>query len=378
MTMHRPGDLPRICFVAPYAFPALSGDENSRVIGGAEIQQSIVARGLVKRGYNVSMICLDFGQEAVVNMHGIRVIRAFRADAGIPVLRYVWPRTTSLWSSMKRADADIYYQRTANRNTGLVAGFCKHHGKKSIFAASANQNFERNTRRIRYRRDRWQYEYGVRNVDRILAQNAEQVQLCLTNFGRTSTLVPNCYERPVHSRNAISREILWVGAIRQLKRPDLFLELAAALPQYRFTMIGGPEVESERMFTTIKTEAARFKNVRFMGFVPYTKIDRHFDDAALLVNTSESEGFPNSFLQAWSRGTVTISFVDCGARRDGVPIGIIVPTLEHMTRVISELMTDDARRREEGMSCKQYFERNHAPDRVLDIYEKIFSELVVR
>ena len=376
--MHDRSDLPRVCFVAPYAYPALSGVENSQVIGGAEIQQSIIARGLAKRGYGVSMVCLDFGQEAVVDIHGVRVIRAFRADAGIPILRYIWPRTTRLWSSMKRADADIYYQRTAGRNTGLVAAFCKYHGKKSIFAASANQNFERNTRRIRFRRDRWQYEYGLRNVDRIFAQNAEQVQLCLANFGRLSTLVPNCYEPPNPALTKAGREILWVGAIRQLKRPDLFLELAAALPQYRFTMIGGPEVEKDGMFANIKRQAASIRNVKFMGFVPYTRIDEHFDDAALLVNTSDSEGFPNTFLQAWSRGTITISFVDCGARLDGMPIGRIVPTLEEMTRVINELMSDAAQRRKEGSVCKQFFERNHEPGRVLDMYEKILCELVIR
>jgi glycosyltransferase involved in cell wall biosynthesis len=367
--------LPHVCFMAPNAFPVLSGDESSQVIGGAEVQQAIVARGLVARGYRVSMVCLDFGQAAIVDIDGIRVFRAFRPDAGIPVVRYLWPRLTSLWSCMRRADADIYYQRTAGMITGLVAAYCRRHRKKSIFSASGNPNFERNTRRIKYRRDRWLYEYGLMRVDRVLVQNPEQAELCLRNFGRHSTLVPNCYEPLKSSRSRTGRDILWVGSIRQVKRPQLFLDVAAALPQYQFTLVGGPAPENERMFAALKTRAAGMSNVRLMGFVPYSKLDQHFDNAALLLNTSESEGFPNTFLEAWSRSTVTVSFADCGARVDGMPVGRIVSSLEQMMMVINEFMNDEVQRCKEGARCKEYVDRNHAPAAILDLYEKIFAEM---
>src|SRR5688572_26812359 len=369
---------PHICFVAPNAFPVVTGDESSQLIGGAEVQQTTVARGLVARGYKVSMICMDFGQDAVVDFDGIRILRAFRIDAGIPVVRFVWPRMTSLWSCMRLANADVYYQRGAGMLTGLVAAYCKRYGKRSIFSASGTPDFERNTPRIRYRRDRWLYEYGLRHVDRLLAQNPEQVHLCLRNFSRPCALVPNCYEAPRSSRAVTGRDILWVGTIRKLKRPELFLDLAAALPQYQFTMVGGSAGLDRGLYSRVKARAEATSNVKFVGFVPYSQIDEHFDRAALLINTLQSEGFPNTFLQAWSRGVVTVASVDCGARLDGVPVGRVVSSREQFIEVLEDLMSNNLRRQQEGMRCKEYFEHNHTPGRVLDMYEEIIGELITR
>ena len=41
----------------------------------------------------------------------------------------------------------------------------------------------------------------------------------------------------LHKKNI---DILWVANIRQAKRPGILLELASTLPEYNFTIIGGP------------------------------------------------------------------------------------------------------------------------------------------
>ena len=47
---------PHICFVAPLAWPVLAHAADIDVIGGAEVQQAILARSLARAGYRVSMI----------------------------------------------------------------------------------------------------------------------------------------------------------------------------------------------------------------------------------------------------------------------------------------------------------------------------------
>ena len=53
---------PTVCFVALNAYAAHFGGHNSQHLGGAEVQQELIARELVKRGYRVSFVVFDHGQ----------------------------------------------------------------------------------------------------------------------------------------------------------------------------------------------------------------------------------------------------------------------------------------------------------------------------
>src|SRR5438552_2618784 len=124
---------PRVCFVAPRALGAISGLDAARHIGGAEVQQSLVARGLAERGISVCFVTLDYGQPDGQVFKGIQVFRAYREDAGIPGLRFIHPRMTAVWSAMRRANADVYIQRTSDPLTGVVAAFCRRHSRRFVF-----------------------------------------------------------------------------------------------------------------------------------------------------------------------------------------------------------------------------------------------------
>src|SRR5258708_38208478 len=119
-------DLPRphICFVAPNIWPVFSHDPDNELIGGAEVQQSILARALLRAGYRVSMVCLDFGQPQRVLLDGVMVHKAYRPAAVLRPLRFIHPRITTLWQAMRAGDADVYYQRCSSMLTGSVAHFC--------------------------------------------------------------------------------------------------------------------------------------------------------------------------------------------------------------------------------------------------------------
>src|ERR1700704_2794736 len=88
---------PHICFVAPYLWPVFSRDSSLQVVGGAEVQQSILARLFRRQGHRVPTVCQDFGQPPVAELDGITAYRTFREEAGIPVLRFLHPRLTSVW-----------------------------------------------------------------------------------------------------------------------------------------------------------------------------------------------------------------------------------------------------------------------------------------
>ena len=346
----------------------LADDTDIQFAGGAELQQVILARGLAQRGYPVSMICMDFGQDELVEIDRISVHRAWRSGSGLPVLRFIWPRLTSIWRCLKRADADIYCHRSASMLTGVMAYFARRHRKKSVFAVAGKN-------KIRIGRDRRLFDYGLRHVDCIVVQNLAQQREIREIAGRESYLIPNCYDASPSSKMTSGRNVLWVGTIRHVKRPDIFLDLAESFPALDFTMIGGPSEQEMELFTTTRERADAMPNVTFEGFVPYAKVDPFFDKATLFVNTSDSEGFPNTFLQSWARGIPTISFVDTGARRDGEPIDCVVESFSHMATRVSELIENEQERQRLGDACKLYIAETHSLQVVLDLYEHVFAKL---
>jgi glycosyltransferase involved in cell wall biosynthesis len=165
--------------------------------------------------------------------------------------------------------------------------------------------------------------------------------------------------------------------LRHLKRPELFLELARRLPQLRFRMVGGPSAEpgERELFEQIRGAAQAIPNLEFAGFVPYAEIGRHFDDARVFVNTSEWEGFPNTFLQSWSRSIPTVSFFDTASTMGGRPVVTAAGDLDDMTRSVATLMSDDAQWRDTGEHARAYVDTHHSVDAAASGYDGVFRRL---
>jgi glycosyltransferase involved in cell wall biosynthesis len=365
---------PHVCFVAPHAWPVFSRDPAVQVVGGAEVQQSILARLLQRAGYRVSMICLDFGQPQRVEADGVTVCSAYRPDAGVPVLRFFHPRLTAMWRTLRQVDADVYYHRSAAMLTAVVAQFCRRYGKRSVYAGASDMDFLPGQEPIRFGRDRWLYQRGLRSVDAIVAQNTRQVEACRKHYAREAYLIPSCYELPQDSRPAQGEVVLWCGTVHANKRPDLLLDLARRLPHRRFVIVGGPGHDDEPgrhgYFESIRAQAAALCNVECTGFLPLAQAEPWFDRARVLVNTSVYEGMPNTFMQAWARGIPTLATVDVGA-----PVQRVFADPAAGAAQIEEFFRDEARYGEASAACRAYFERNHSPREVLGKYAALFQAL---
>lgn len=371
------GRKPSLCFVAPTIWPVLSGDKSIQIVGGAEIQQSMLARAFSADGYRVSIVTFDYGQPDGIEIDGVKVFRACKPDSGLPVLRFIHPRLTSLWRAMNRANADIYYQRACGMLTGVTAHFCRLHQRKMIFAAASDVDFNPALPLIKHGRDRALYRYGIRHCQAIVAQNADQLAACKQYFHRDATMVKSCYLAPPNPNGDPQGHILWVSTMRKLKQPEKFVELARRLPEHRFRMIGGAGAKSDEkdFFQTLRNKATELNNLEFTGFVPYSEIDQHFDQAKLFINTSEFEGFPNTFLQAWSRGIPTISFLRGRTTNTGHGPDWAVSNLDEMTEVITQLMNDSGKYKKLSDSCRTYFIQNHSHEAVVRQYQNVITDL---
>jgi glycosyltransferase involved in cell wall biosynthesis len=317
---------------------------------------------------------MDHGQSDPCIVDGATVHRMHAPEAGLPVVRFLHPRMTSLWSAMRRVDADIYYQRNSGALTGFVAAFSRWRRRLSLFAAASDADFDLGVPLVRFGRDRALYRWGLRHVSGIVVQSERQREALARYYGRDATVVPSCYGY-AGKRSRPGSTIIWVGMIKQIKRPELFLELARRCPDYRFRLVGGGVPEESHLFNRIRSEARALPNVEMTGFVPFVDVEKHFDEGSLLVNTSDIEGFPNTFLQAWSRGMPTVSFFDPAARWQEHAVGEVVSSLDDMAKCARSLMSDEQRWQRNSSVCRDYFAAHHSADRAADVYEAVFARL---
>jgi len=332
-------DPPRICFVGLSNLPALAPEYGGQRSGGAELQQVLLARALARRGWPVSMIVADHGQPDGAAWEGVRTYKAYRPEEGVPVIRFLYPRWTKLRSAMQRAQADIYYTSCAGAQLAQLALFARPRGRKLVFRVASDSDCDPRTLLVSYWRDRKLYGWGLKRADLVLAQTPAQQSALERNFGVASDVIGPLFEpggsRPPFAARDIAA--LWVGNLRPLKRPGLLLEAAARLPQLAFHMIGGPMPGEEAFFEQLRRQAATLPNVTFHGFIPRQRIGEYFERARVLVGTSETEGFPNTYLQAWSRGTPVVAFIDPQRLIATQGLGRVVKSPEELQAAIAKL-----------------------------------------
>lgn len=375
-----------ICFVSLNNYAVLSGDASVRHIGGAEVQQAHIARGLVARGHRVSFVTLDHGQPDVGPasrpVTGIRVYKAYRKDAGLRGLRFFHPRVTGLWAAMHRADAEVYYQRGIDLESGLVAAWCRRHGRKFVFALAHDSNCYHDLPSRHGWHERILCRYGLRQADRIISQTEFQRSVLHDEYGLDSTVIRSCAVDPLGGtaeapRTAGPRRLLWVGRFSREKRLGLLLDLAERLPRLMFDVVGQANAESAEAYEW-QERAQRMPNVTMHGYVPSARMGAFYAGAAALICTSLAEGFPNTFLEAWSRGVPVITTVDPDGLVSEHGLGLVIDSAAEATAAVGAFADDLARIEACGERARRHFVTHHGIASAVEAYEQVMVELIAR
>lgn len=371
---------PRICFVAHFAYGALAGGDSGH-IGGVERQTSLMAKWLATRGYRVSLITWDEGQEDGVEIDGVRVFKVCRQDAGVPGLRFFWPRWSSLNAALKRADADIYYQNCGEYITGQVALWCRRHGRKFVYSVASDPDCDVRLPEMTKLRERVLYRYGLKHADRVIVQTRKQQEMLRGGFARESTVIPmpcpgpsdSDYAGCEPSRNG-SQRVLWIGRVCEVKRPDRLLDLAETCPELHFDFVG-PASDTEYA-TEVCRRAKTIANVTLHGPASRQRVAEFYRQAKLMCCTSDFEGFPNTFLEAWSYGVPIVSTVDPDNLIAEKGLGKVGADVSELTQGIRELLQSPAHWHKASQTARAYYATTHAVDKAMERFERVFCEVV--
>jgi glycosyltransferase involved in cell wall biosynthesis len=363
----------KICFLGYENLPVLAPEYSQHGVGGEQVQHTLLAKALARRGHEVSMVVHDYGQPDRKRWDGVMTYKAFRPDSGIPVLRYLHPRWTGAWAALKRANADVYYASCAGMHLGLLALFCNKEKRRFVFRVAHDSDCDPYALLVEYWRDRKLYEYGLRRAHGILAQSAQQQRALLANYGLPSRVAEMLVDPP-ESPPQRDIDVLWVNNLRQFKRPDLYLELARRMPQLRFHMVGGPQPGYEALYRDMQHAAAHLSNFEFHGPVPYHEVGAMYARARVFVNTSDSEGFPNSYLQAWVRGTPVVAFFDPDGVIQRAGLGAAVASMDAMVAQVGALSAQPVLWREASVRCSNYMQQLYGEERILAPYLDLFEQ----
>lgn len=425
--------LPRICIVAPFAYP-LFAPECGGAFGGSEVRAAFIARELVRRrGFDVHLVVYDHGQPEVESREGVTIHHrrgerpppvpslpprpftrawlrsrrpatifgrlAFRALAGVHgaaarvrasrrrlrgpvegIAGYVdeYPileRRLALYESIGAA---VWLVAPGGLfESAEVAFHCRRRNRAFIYLASSDSDLATAADAASApvgdpsRVQSW----AIANATAHVLQNDRQDRLLRAGWERSGFVWPNPVD-PIRVRDPAPEPgtVLWIGKSSTAKAPERVLELAGRLPQVRFLLVLNPV--DGAMHRRCLEHARRLGNVRVTEYVRFSEVEELFATADVLVNTSAVEGFPNAFLQAAKYGVPVVSLtVDPGGMLEEHGAGFACggdPVL--LAARVAALIDDRRLRAEVSERAMRYVREVHDSRKLIGALEEFLLE----
>lgn len=296
--------------------------------GGAEVQANYLAQELGRRQFLVDYICQTADNNKInttqtinnVNIHWLK-------SSG----RFHWLDQNKYRNKLNKVKPNLVVQRLSSSVSYEIGKYCYNNNAKFIWICTDNLSPYRNYHVLKFKNNNtiknigvlkyhlflknaqimdWFRNKGMKLVKTAFTQNNIQAQILKKEFNMESQRMISGHSVPKDhldpKTNFLRKTVIWCGNFGQNKRPQLFVSLANALYNkgYKFIMIGSHSDKSY-VESILKNKP---DNLEVTGQLYFNESLEYFDKASLLVNTSKSEGFSNTYIQAWLRGVPTVVF----------------------------------------------------------------------
>ena len=371
---------PSICIVAHNAYGTLANVDTGHV-GGVEVQTPLLAKWLANQGYDVSMITWDEGYQDGVIIDGVRVYKMCRRDDGLPLIKFLTPRWSSLWRALGRANPDVVYYNLGDLALGQISLWAKVKKRKLLYSIASDMDCQKDFPALNPLREKILYRYGLLNADSIVVQTSRQKKLLEENFSLGSKLISmpsagfNADIDIEEKSKTIGQNfrVLWVGRFSNEKRLEWLLEVAKKLKGITFDVIGEANIDSE-YGRKLKNEAESIPNVVLHGRIKHNEMADFYRNASILCSTSVYEGFPNVYLEAWSSGVPVITSFDPDGVVDKFQIGSVVNSIDALASEIENYQNSE-KWLGLALSSRKYFEDHHQIEKCMSKFAGEFSLL---
>jgi glycosyltransferase involved in cell wall biosynthesis len=354
----------KICFVLPTHWEA--------VMGGSQYQAKVLIEHLLVR-YDADITYLAARTRADFRPSGYRIVKF--SDLG-GIRRYgAFFDAVRLYRALAHLSPDIIYQQVACAHTGIAAFYARRKGVRMVWRVTSDRSVR--PRRIPW----WRFherieqrfiEYGIKQADLILAQTETQKAELGRHYGRTDSIVlRNFHPLPATAGAAKGADgkvrVAWIANLKRLKNPGAFVRLArrfAGRGDTEFVMAGAA-LERGGWLDEIMQELGTLPNLKYLGPLDQDSVNALLDASDLLVNTSDYEGFSNTFIQAWMRRVPVVSLcVDPDGLLSEGGLGCLSGDEEGLARDVGRLLDEPEVRARIGERAEAYALEHHSTARL--------------
>lgn len=349
----------KVCIVNPYQHG-----------GGAEYQIKCIIDELSKTG-EFEFYYLAHHIEPDLPTNGYTAVQ-IGEPGDMPKIGYM-ADVLCLYRQLKALKPDVVYQRVACGYTGIAAYYAKKNNIPMIWHVAHDTDVTPGSaiygrHPVRRFLEKRSVEYGIRNASGIITQTDSQAATMLEHYGVERTeVIANFHPSP---NEVIDKsgplQVLWIANVKPWKRPEAFVRLAQALSDLKnvqFVMVGAPPDGSgdQAWGEALLNSIADTPNLDYRGQLAHDAVNELLAKSHLFVNTSEQEGFPNTFIQSWMREMPVVSLsVDPDDILETAKIGVHAVTEERLADAVRELMTNQPKRQEYAERAKAHVEEKHS------------------
>ena len=272
--------------------------------GGAEYQAKILSDCLGKAHDIIFISSVPDSVEAVFVTDGKKI---YNRALGLTqkLLLYV-PFCLGIRSIFLKESPDLIYHRVIMPYTLFAIKYAEKHNIPFILHIASERSIVFDSS-LKARINKYLLQRILKSNAHILVQTDKQQNILASYSSRKTTVLPNLLHNnyPV-KQDALGDSVLWIGKSIKLKGLEIFIDMAEKMPNMQFVVIC--RFLNDKYSRNLKSKLASVKNIENLGEQENDFINNYLATKSyLLVNTSFSEGFSSTFLQAWMVGVPVLS-----------------------------------------------------------------------
>lgn len=358
----------KIMIIFPKDSEAIFNSCSSRTFGGATVQMYLFAKELGSNSkFNVFSLICDYNEINFSDSEHFNFVKSHKENDNFFI------KVIKIHRAISKIKPDVIIQHGLSNASCLMALYCRLRGIKFVYMFAhdleVSKKFQSSGKKC------YLFPLLIKNSHLLVVQNKLQYNSLLKNYNSYKLKIHLIYNGlPLKKRETIKKDvILWVARSDEWKNPELFIKIASMHPGNKFMMIC-PNSGDDHYYDQIIKQALCIDNLEFLKFVPFNEIDKYFEKAILFINTSDYEGYPQTFIQATMNSVPVFSlnvnpddFItknNCGQVFHG--------DLQEMSEAIGETINDSVKYKYFSDNAYKYYLENH---NIKNNVEKLISYL---